>query len=125
MIDLIRPVRLQRSRVKGARLTSPTGLPVVYVGRETRWGNPYRVEHKGLCWYVITHLSIPNYCLSEDEARKTSVALYRADLLAGKADITVGQVREALLGRNLACWCKLADPCHADTLMCVARGIYR
>jgi hypothetical protein len=25
----------------------------------------------------------------------------------------VGQLR----GKNLACWCKLGDPCHADVLL--------
>jgi hypothetical protein len=124
MSDLIRPVRLQRSRIKGARLVSPNGLPVVYVGRETRWGNPYRVERQGLCWYVRTPLGLPKYCPSEFAARQLAVGLFRSDLLSGSLEITVGQVRESLLGRNLACWCKLGDPCHADPLMCVARGIY-
>jgi len=40
------PVRLQRSRKKGARLVSPNGLPVVYVGRGSKWGNPHAMGGK-------------------------------------------------------------------------------
>jgi hypothetical protein len=28
-----------------------------------------------------------------------------------------------LKGKNLACWCRLDKPCHADTLLLIARGI--
>jgi hypothetical protein len=40
---MVKPVRIQRSRAKGSRLTSPNGLPVVCVSRGTKWGNPYKV----------------------------------------------------------------------------------
>ena len=35
------PVRIQRSRQH--KQVSPNGLPIVYVGRGTRWGNPFRI----------------------------------------------------------------------------------
>lgn len=28
--------------------------------------------------------------------------------------------REVLRGKNLACWCKLSEPCHADVLLRIA-----
>lgn len=34
--------------------------------------------------------------------------------------ITVDDVRRELAGKDLACWCKLSDPCHADVLLEVA-----
>ena len=41
----VMPVRIQRKRTKGYDMQreSPNGLPVVYVGRNSKWGNPYRV----------------------------------------------------------------------------------
>jgi hypothetical protein len=36
--------------------------------------------------------------------------------------LTVEDARAELAGRDLACWCKLTDPCHADVLLEVANG---
>jgi len=30
---------------------------------------------------------------------------------------TVGLIKSALRGKNLACWCALDQPCHADVLL--------
>jgi hypothetical protein len=125
----VHPVRLQRSREKGARLVSPNGLPIVYVGRPSMWRNQYAITRKGLCWYVGTYFGkrfeTLKYCHSDNEARLLAVRLFREDLLSGKSDLTLEQVRILLMNSNLSCWCRLGDPCHADTLLCVARGIYQ
>ena len=36
--------------------------------------------------------------------------------------ISVDDVREHLRGRDLACWCPLDEPCHADVLLAVANA---
>lgn len=36
--------------------------------------------------------------------------------------VTVGEIRERLAGRDLACWCPLDQPCHADVLLSIAAG---
>jgi hypothetical protein len=90
------PRRLQRSRRKGARL--PPGT--VVVTRPTKWGNPH----------------------SLDLGRSEAVRRYRHDLLDGRLAITVEQVRSELRGRDLACYCPLEQPCHADVLIEVANG---
>jgi hypothetical protein len=41
-----------------------------------------------------------------------------ADMLA----ISKDQVRAALRGKNLACWCPLDQPCHADVLLNLANS---
>ncbi len=46
-MKIVKPVRLQRKRKKGFRLKSPNGLPIVYVGRPTPWGNPFEVKTCG------------------------------------------------------------------------------
>lgn len=88
------PQRYRRSRRKGARL--PDGA--VVVSRPTRWGNPHPLS------------------LGRPEA----VRRYRDDLLAGRLPFTVEDVRRDLRGRDLACWCPLDEPCHADVLLEVA-----
>lgn len=36
--------------------------------------------------------------------------------------VTVDDIRTELAGRDLACWCKPGDPCHADVLLEVANA---
>ena len=90
------PQRFQRSRRKGSRLPSD----VVVVTRPTKWGNPHP-------------LSLGRY---------EAVRRYRDDLLAGRLDVDVDDVRRELRGRNLACYCPLDGPCHADTLLELANS---
>ena len=86
--------RYQRSRRKGARLPEN----VVVVTRPTKWGNPHPLT------------------LGRPEA----VRRYREDLLRGRLGVTVEDVRRELHGRDLACYCPLDEPCHADVLLAVA-----
>jgi hypothetical protein len=88
------PRRFQRSRRKGAHLPAD----VVVVTRPTKWGNPHPLTL----------------------GRAEAVRRYRADLLAGRLQVTVDDVRRELRGRNLACYCPLDEPCHADVLLEVA-----
>ncbi len=86
--------RRQRSRQKGAHLPEGT----VVVTRPTKWGNPHP-------------LSL---------GRAEAVRRYREDLLAGRLKVTVEDVQRELQGRDLACYCPLDAPCHADVLLAVA-----
>ncbi len=88
------PQRHQRSRRKGAHLPEGT----VVVSRPTKWGNPHPIS------------------LGRPEA----VRRYRDDLLAGRLAVTVEDVRRELRGKDLACYCPLDGPCHADVLIEVA-----
>lgn len=98
------PVRLIRSRVKGSKLTSPNGLPVVCVTRGTKWGNP-RALPAG----------------ADATERMRAVGSFSVRLRAGCLDFTVDDVKRELRGKNLACWCK-ESPCHADILLEIANG---
>lgn len=88
----IKPVRLQRSRAKGAKLVSPNGLPVVCVTRPGVFGNPFATAEQFRLW--VTNGSPPLAPLR--------LLLKRLPELRGK---------------NLACWCKPGDACHADVLL--------
>jgi hypothetical protein len=101
-----RPVRVQRRRTRGWR--TPPGA--VYVGRPTRWGNPYVIGE--------TSELHPGGPLTRADA----VALFR-DHLYGPVPSREEQEREiraALRGRDLMCWCPLDGPCHADVLLEIA-----
>jgi hypothetical protein len=85
-----RPKRVQRKRTKGYRTP-----PSIYVGRGTRWGNPFKVGDPG----------VPD--------RATAARLYRENV-PGEL---VGAAKRKLRGRDLACYCPLDDACHADVLL--------
>jgi len=92
------PRRIQLRRTAGWR--KPAGA--VVVSRPSRWGNPHPFREP-----------------TRDE-RARVVDLYRQDLEAGHLPYTEDDVRRELRGRDLACWCPLDGPCHADVLLEVA-----
>lgn len=104
---MMAPRRIRLSRARGWR--KPSGA--VSVARPTRWGNPHN---------VVAHWHPGQNSLVD--AATAAVAAYRSDLLAGRLDVTVEDVRRELAGRDLCCWCRLDDPCHADVLLEVANA---
>jgi hypothetical protein len=94
------PVRVQRKRTKGFNLqkASPNGLPVVYVGRPTRWGNPFALA---------------------DYSREESIRRY-AKWLRKKLQEDPAFL-DPLKGKNLACFCPLDKACHADVILAMRR----
>lgn len=71
----------------------------VYVGRPTRWGNPY-----GTIGYVNL-VATREEAISRYEAWLRSVLREDPDFL------------EPLRGKDLTCWCPLNKPCHADVIL--------
>ncbi|MCD9194238.1 DUF4326 domain-containing protein [Streptomyces albireticuli] len=115
--------RIQRRRDHGWR--KPTGA--VYVGRGTRWGNPSRVvwEPRTGSWQVeCTGAGVIGIFAfeftSEREARLAAVEAYRVHLK--RHPELIDRARTELAGRDLMCWCKSTEPCHADVLLELAAG---
>lgn len=110
----IKPIRLQRRRVKGFRLVSPNGLPNLYVGRSSPHGNPYQIG-KSLTSYQVS-------CLDKQD-RKRFVFPYiltREDciyLFEKYESLTQSEFKEAHRGKNLVCFCPLNLSCHSDVLL--------
>ncbi len=99
------PIRVQRQRTKGWKMPANT----VYVGRPTLWGNPYEIG---------THSNALGRAVKTVEE---AVRLYREVIWdAPDARHMAGYAREQLRGKNLACWCRLDQPCHADVLLEIA-----
>ena len=78
-------------------------------GGRQRWGNPY-VWRPG-------ELRAGRVAVRD---RAEALARYESDLQADPA--RVADVRAELRGVDLACWCPLDEPCHADVLLRVANG---
>lgn len=100
--------RVQRKRTKGYKMPENTK----YVGRPTKWGNPFRAEELGAEESVkrykecILNNAMCYYYIDEIEA---SIQFDRFKWMAENL--------EQLRGLDLACFCSLSSPCHADTLI--------
>lgn len=115
-----KPARIQRQRTKGWRM--PEGA--VYVGRPSRFGNPFVVRALTYDWEVYdpsgrygeTHLFT-----TEGRARQAAVDLYRLHTgpfgLYEFDDNDLVHLRSELRGRDLVCWCPADMACHADVLI--------
>ena len=112
------PKRIQRKRAKGWKM--PPGT--VYVGRPTKFGNPFR---------TADGIGIGHWFNDERGARQFVVDCFDAWLNGsddGWSGIQAMQRRgliqhlPALRGKDLACWCPLDQPCHADILLELANA---
>lgn len=95
------PVRIQLSRKRGWKMPPNT----VKVDRTTKWGNPFRVGQKN-----------PYGTITKDV--RHSYMLYVG--FAPQNEKLVAAARAELSGKNLACWCRLGESCHADVLLKLA-----
>lgn len=81
-------------KVLNKRSNSSKGA--IYIGRPSKWGNPF--------------------VIGEDGTREEVIKKYEAWLDSG--DGPIGDIEE-LRGRNLVCWCS-PEPCHGDVLLRLA-----
>ena len=72
----------------------------VKVDRSTRWGNPF----------VGTAPMGP-------DANAYVVRLFAEYLARPEQADEIKAIHDQLRGKNLACWCPLDQPCHADVLL--------
>lgn len=134
------PRRIQRKRTKGWRM--PPGT--VYVGRGSRFGNPFRPDFAGqylMCdashrrtvlspWVIFDHTQD----IRANPATPLMACQHYHRWLRKKYNspddrhvpqivipctITRAQIA-ALRGKHLACWCAPGQPCHADLLLHLA-----
>lgn len=90
--------RIQRKRTNGWKM--PEGA--VYVGRPTIWGNPFKLVRPDLRTLIVeSYWHLLNQKKKSDFRRK---------------------IQRELRGKDLVCWCKLSDPCHADVLLEIANS---
>jgi hypothetical protein len=128
----MKPERIQLSRRKGWRKPENT----VVVARPSKWGNPFAAQ--------IPH----GETLQPRETRAYLVAMFHRWITSGErfdeivdamplvdeqgrawkmhsrhtTRPTPREIRAELAGKNLACWCPLDQPCHADVLLEIANS---
>lgn len=135
------PRRVQLSRAKGWRMPPNT----VKVDRTTKWGNPFNLKHHSHCWTAVAHgfkgdppgrhaasiamfaawvaqqapaeVECGLFAQRKDEER---VPIALAPEIKAPTPPTIAAILAELGGRNLACWCKPDQPCHADVLLKIA-----
>lgn len=113
------PKRIQLRRTKGWR--KPDGS--IVVSRPSRWGNPF----------TVASCIETGFADNETDARRVCVEAFRSWLIEGPSSpwwFDAGKERfvamrtdlPALIDHDLACWCPLAQPCHADILLNLANS---
>lgn len=143
------PVRVQRQRTKGWRMPPNTvyvgrgskwGNPFA-LGTPSGLVREPAVIYPGQAWEYEGRISWPGHlhpyyhpdgtitrCVVRDMTPEESVCCYEAWLDGGGWPIdwtprgvpTRDDIRAALAGKNLACWCPPERACHADVLLRLA-----
>lgn len=111
------PERIQRKRTKGWKMPRNA----VYVGRPTIFGNPVVVNERCTAKNAarqyrkmlrVSQPALAKMIVHEDHSPAVlagiGMILWREKLRASLPK---------LRGKNLACWCPLDQPCHADVLL--------
>lgn len=115
---LMEPKRVQRKRSKGWKMPENT----VIVDRSTKWGNPFVIHGDGFRMAPEVAVDCFRRLLNESGAW-CPIPVHKWPV--GKVPsrfTTVDDVRNELRGKDLACWCKPGDPCHADVLLEIANA---
>lgn len=102
------PIRIQRKRTKGWKMPPNT----IYVGRPTIYGNPYKVGAKDAATCVRL------YREAWEAAIRSARIPPRDPFMPFGKPIYLGPLR----GKNLACFCPIDQPCHADVLLELANS---
>lgn len=131
------PERIQRKRTKGWRM--PEGA--IYVGRPTVFGNPFKVwppikgdDRFSICDW--TGRTVYGLTFNQADANAYAVELYRSWLTTGSihglarkpmqghwwSRAEIHRRLPELAGHDLACWCPIDQPCHADVLLEIANA---
>lgn len=71
----------------------------IYVGRPTKWGNPFEIGVHG--------------------DRGTVIHMYKN--LVNELPGRIAEIKSELAGKDLVCWCA-PKPCHADILLEIANA---
>src|SRR5262245_52092599 len=100
------PQRIQLKRTKGWRMPAGT----VKVDRTTKWGNPFKVGPGRAQDYAVNLFArmLQGQIALVDEPSVDEQMAYRE---------MIRRDAHELKGKNLACWCRPDQKCHADVLL--------
>lgn len=108
------PCRVQLKRTKGWKMPPNT----VKVTRPGIWGNPFIHKNAAVAVEAYRRLISGGTQSFEMGPGKLQFAknCHPSTLHWAYADF-VKTYKHQLRGKNLACWCRLDQPCHADVLL--------
>ena len=98
------PERIQRKRTSGWRMPENT----IYVGRPSKFENPFSAREVG---YSRAVELFKKWLNGELDNKQPDLISQRHDLIKNLPE---------LKNKNLACWCKKSNACHADVLLNLA-----
>lgn len=108
------PRRVQLRRAKGWRMPANT----VSVARPTKWRNPFRVPST----VVPSGRYEWSFAINDREGAVAAFRRMVADKREAERCYPTNAELDELRGKNLACWCPLDQPCHADVLLELANA---
>lgn len=123
-------VRFQRRRTKGWR--APEGT--VNCTRPSVFGNPFRIGRyyaKGDLHETLSSKAKSHGQFVESLCEPRSRRFVRIDDAAQavewykwwiRATNIQPRIKKELKGKNLMCWCRIGQPCHADVLLEIANS---
>ncbi len=121
-----KPKRIQKKRTKGWKM--PEGA--VSVTRPSKWGNPFTIGEwfmRGDCRgdrsafrFTYTHALSEQY--ADERYTKISDASMAVEWFRWYLSVAPPRDLVEIRGKNLACWCPLDQPCHADVLLEIANA---
>lgn len=140
----MQPKRIQRKRIKGWKMPPNT----VCVTRPGKFGNPFDFRKSDCCWLALSYncrgdklgrqeASVKAFIewIEPPSGRKKLVRMERGVRFGNdKNNCQIGprfivgpppsidEIRGELRGKNLACFCRLDQPCHADVLLKIANA---
>lgn len=114
-----KPIRIQRKRTKGWKMPENT----VSVSRPGPFGNPFTATGCRKAGYKGDDSEIAHRCAEAFRlwlGPNWEINWPGPESKAART-ILLNRLPE-LRGKNLACWCPLDQPCHADVLLEIANG---
>jgi len=112
-VKKIAPQRIQLKRTKGFNLQRASanlnGLAAIKCARPSMYGNPFKVGALG----------VPD---NQEAVKRFRRMVSRADIGDSHTWFVFSRerIRQDLRGINLACWCRLDEPCHVDVILEIA-----
>jgi hypothetical protein len=120
------PERVQRKRTKGWRMPPNT----VSITRPGKYGNPFRIGgwfmvgpgagRPGMIWCEARDEKVADGRFTKVETAEEAVILFK--VFSARYPL---KYLDQLRGKNLACFCRLDQPCHGDVLLELANAAPR
>jgi len=108
-----KPIRIQRSRQH--KQVSPNGLAIVYIGRPSKFGNPFKMGEIVSQKYsdVFDETDLKVYLTGgKIVTREDACYLYEKYMLD-----EMKKHSGFLRGKKLSCWCGPDIQCHGDIIL--------